>query len=1062
MIPAASFPFPDDFPAMFLATDADGTIFQVSNLWLSTTGYARAEVIGKTQQTFLAEPPVDASHDICPPDMDSGTALAESVCYLSKDGTFLAGNLSTFDIVGKPGLISVFTRREKEATNLFDQLQFHSFRLQSCLEGTNAGTWEWNVQTGETRFNERWAQIVGRTLDELSPISIQTWLDLAHPEDLDSSSAALAAHWRGETEFYEIEARMRHKDGQWVWVQDRGRVFTWTSDGKPEWMFGTHVLIDEQRRKISDAERMQRLLSRTGQVAGVGGWEFDLETNELIWTDETRRIHGVDASYVPNVEEAINFYAPEARAPIAKAVERALENGTPWDLELPFLRKTGERIWVRAVGEVEYLNGKPRRLLGAFQDISERVRANDDLRAAQAWAALATQSGRVGLWSFDVVTGAVTWDEQMAAHFHVPLDNLPRSINEWHELLPDEMGDRIRSSLRRAISKNERIEVEIDFSARDCSTVSLKLTGEAQFDKDGLIGRIQGACFDLTPERRLMTELQEQTSRMSVTLSSIGDGVITTDTDRRITWMNEVASKLTGWTLKDAIGTPSDQVFAVFRDETGAPAQDPIRQALLERRIVNLEPRTSLRRRDGSSIDVDDSAAPIFDTERRAVGAVLVFRDVTEQRQLSREIEYRATHDLLTTLLNRAEFEQQLAACLADRRTKNESFLFFVDLDHFKRVNDSFGHDTGDAVLCQVGQILRDVAGKRAIVGRRGGDEFTLLVQTDDHERARKIGERICAEVARLGLNLAGKSMPGGLGASVGVVDLAAISTSLADCIRCADIAAYAAKNAGGGHVCFWTETDRSMRDVADHISLIETIEKANAEGSWTVYEQAIAPVSGSGQGDDMRELLLRLPVEGGDYVEPDRIIGAAERFGLMPSIDMWMCRYCLTLIEKKRQLGEETIYCVNLSPSSVTSRCFQRDVLDLVATTPPETLSCLCIEITETSMVENFAAASDFLAALRASGIRIAIDDFGSGATSFRYFRELPADFLKLDGNFIREIDDPVAAASIECFITMARAVGLKTVAEHVETEDQLARLEALGVDFIQGYVIDRPKAVA
>ncbi|MFO0624371.1 MAG: PAS domain S-box protein [Polyangiales bacterium] len=372
-------------------------------------------------------------------------------------------------------------------------------RLASILEGTDSGTWEWNVQTGETIFNERWASICGYTLDELAPISIETWNRLAHPDDLKLSGALLERHFSGELPRYEAELRMRHKDGRWIWVLDRGRVYEWTSDGRPLRMAGTHQEITarkEQERLLARLSRVARettngvvitdrhgvtewanegfsrmtgfsaeevigrrpgellqgpetnpatvaqmrdaiaagrgfevelvnytkagvpywlqilctplyepdgslqgfiaiesdigerkrletararseaLLREMGHAAGVGGWSVDLRTNELLWTEVTRKIHEVPDDFVPRLESAIHFYAPEARPIIQRAVEAAMREGTPWDLELPLDTATGRRVWVRAVGRVDHQDGRPVRVLGSFQDITEqRARA---------------------------------------------------------------------------------------------------------------------------------------------------------------------------------------------------------------------------------------------------------------------------------------------------------------------------------------------------------------------------------------------------------------------------------------------------------------------------------------------------------------------------------------------------------------------------------------------------------------------------------------------------------------------------------------------------------------
>ena len=245
-------------------------------------------------------------------------------------------------------------------------------RLAAIIDGADFGTWEWNVQTGQTIFNDRWAEIVGYRLAELEPVGIDTWLSLCHPDDLEHSERELKRHFAGETDWYDVEARMRHKDGRWIWIRDVGRVRTRTEDGAPEWMFGVHRDIDDWKQRESQLRRSQELLERAGMLAGLGSWELDLRTGEIFWSDETCRIHGVEPGYHPNLDEAILYYAPEARPEVEAAVAAGITDGTPWDFELPLIRRTGERIWVRSVGEVTTEDGRPVRLNGAIQDISAR------------------------------------------------------------------------------------------------------------------------------------------------------------------------------------------------------------------------------------------------------------------------------------------------------------------------------------------------------------------------------------------------------------------------------------------------------------------------------------------------------------------------------------------------------------------------------------------------------------------------------------------------------------------------------------------------------------------
>lgn len=1054
---------PDDFPAIFYVTDSAGVVVQVSDLWLDTFQYLRQEVTGRPLTDFLSA----ASRSRARMKHHDGPVvwpLAErDQEFMTKTGMSVACTLATSPLKGRDGAVTGqigWLSLPDTEKDLLQELRRKSARLQSCIEGTNAGTWEWNVQTGETKFNARWAEIVGYTLEELGPVSIHTWMELAHPDDLKNSEKALQDHWARKSEFYDVVARMRHKDGHWIWVHDRGRVFTWTNAGEPEWMYGTHFEIGAKIETEQQSARMQRLLERMGHIAGVGGWEVDLVKNEVLWTEQTRRIHGVPDTFIPTVADGISFYAPEARSTISAAVERGITEGLPWDLELPFIRYDGERIWVRAVGEVECdPNGKPSMLFGAFQDITKRVKTEDHLRVTRDWMQLASNSGRVGLWSVDVADGTLHWDPVMAQHFRVPSTHQPKTLPDWIAILSEPAAQKFKSLIKQLLSGQGNTSIEIEFIDSAKLPHVLKINGEVHRDSEGLIDRIIGACFDNTAERQMMQKLKEQSSQLSLTLSSIGDGVITTDRNRRITWINEVASRLTGWSRSEAIGKLSDEVFFVLNESTKKPVTDPVQQCLRQVKTVTLQPNSVLVTKAGELVAVDDSAAPIVEENGRVGGAILVFRDVSAQRALSRDIQYRASHDLLTGLLNRGEFQKRLSQRLVDPITRNMSYLFFFDLDHFKRVNDTYGHDAGDKLLRSIGQLLREAGGNDADIARHGGDEFILLKSLPNDEQARAFSEGICQSISKLSFEPNNRKRQFSIGASVGVVNLGLEPGVAEQQMQRVDIAAYAAKAQGRGQVCFWSGHDKPMQTAAKRIALIESIERANSEGLWVVHEQRIKPTSNADKAFELCELLIRMPNPDGTLTMPGDFLHAAERYGLMSEIDLWMLRY---VMNRAKSGAEGVVFSINLSPTSVSSPSFQNDVLNIITNAQSALLSKICLEITESSLVQNYDIVSSFLGRLREFGLRIALDDFGAGATSFQYFKNLPADFLKIDGGFVKNYTDPVIKASLECFIRMAQITELKTIAEHVEEVQQIETMTGMGIDYLQGYAIDLPSAVA
>lgn len=573
------------------------------------------------------------------------------------------------------------------------------------------------------------------------------------------------------------------------------------------------------------------------------------------------------------------------------------------------------------------------------------------------------------------------------------------------------------------------------------------------------LGRIIGAskiARDITERHRMVAALSEQSERYRVTLRSIADAVVTTDARGNVDFVNPAAQRLTGWPQAEAIGRPVEQVFHIVREATGTTLENPIRRCLAELQPVTVADQTQLICRDGSRRSIEDSAAPIFDAFGDTRGAVLVFHDVSEQRRMASEMQFRLSHDPLTNLLNRGEFESRLEQLLRDPASARACAVLYIDLDQFKLVNDACGHAVGDHLLQQIAELIQRQLAPRDTLARLGGDEFGLIAHTGTPDAAQTLAWQICRVVDEFRFTHDGR--PFRIGASVGVVPLAGDWTSSAAVLLAADAACAAAKEEGRNRVHAWFDLDEAVRVRKGELDLVTQLTQALDEDRLQLHAQRIVPARGA--GTQHLEILLRLRDAKGRIVTPGNFLPAAERYQIASRIDRWVVRNVFAWMTEHaarlRNIGSITI---NLSGQSIGDRAFHRMIGEALAQ-PGFDVDKLCFEITETAAITNLADASEFIAQLRARGVHIALDDFGAGASYFGYLKSIRADFLKIDGQFIQNlVHDPIDQAAVRCFCEIARSVGMKTIAECVETEAAAEMLREIGVDFLQGYFFHRPE---
>jgi diguanylate cyclase (GGDEF)-like protein/PAS domain S-box-containing protein len=863
----------------------------------------------------------------------------------------------------------------------------------------------------------------------------------------ERDSAQAAGHsFRGQ------HAMVRH-DGEARWIDLSGVPLS--ADGA-EWMWLVQD-ITERKREEELLRKSRGFLDRTGQLAGVGGWEIDVATAQLIWSDETCRIHGVEPGYQPTIEQAIAFYVPEARSSIRAAVETAMAGGAGFDRELQLICLGGERIWVRAVGSVEFEGDKPLRVVGAMQDVTARVQERQALEEANERMALAAKSAQIGNFDWNVVTGVLKWDAWAYRLAGLEPSETAGSYELWANALHPE--DRVAAELaaHEALYGDVPFNTEFRFLWPDGSVHHMRGAGHVTRDSGGNPLRMVGLNWDVTEMRQLALQLAEQHETMRVTLQSIGDAVITTDTTGHVAWLNPRAERMTGWLTAEAKGRQLAQVFRTVDENTREPLLSPGAAELLESESDKAAQHVVLIARDGTECGIEDSAAPIRSDTGEMLGLVLVFHDVSEQRRISGEMTFRATHDALTGLYNRVEFESRLERVLRlAHEEPSEHSLLYIDLDEFKLVNDACGHAIGDQFLQQMATILLDMVRSSDIVARLGGDEFAIILEHCSAEHARRVAQKICDHMDQFRFIYEARRFR--VGASIGLVAIDQRWETTEALRQAADSSCYAAKESGRNRVHAWLDTDVEMRARETQTLWTSRIQRALDEDRFVLFAQRIVALNEPGPALNA-EVLLRMTNDDGTLAQPGAFLPSAERFHLITRVDQWVLRHVCAWMIAAPSLDQIASLSVNLSGQSVGDRAFHRWATELLAAVGPMICNKLCLEITETAAVSNLADAAAFINQVRTMGVKVALDDFGAGASSFRYLKNLPVDFLKIDGQFIRDVvSDPLSEAAVRCFVSVARAVGVKTVAEFVDRALVLERLREIGVDYAQGYLLHRP----
>ena len=564
---------------------------------------------------------------------------------------------------------------------------------------------------------------------------------------------------------------------------------------------------------------------------------------------------------------------------------------------------------------------------------------------------------------------------------------------------------------------------------------------------------------DVSHRKSLEVSLSRSKRQAQYTLESISEGVITTDNDGRIDYMNLAAETLVGTSRDDAAGHRTGELFTLVDDADRRPLGDPVDRCLSMRRRVNMGRRAVMVSQDGEQEhSVELTASPIRGPGNSISGTVVVFHDVSELRGLTRQMSYQATHDALTGLINRREFERRLDEAM-DSAHAEESvhMLFYMDLDRFKAVNDSCGHLAGDNMLREVAALIKDQVRESDFVGRLGGDEFGALLIGCPIDKARQIAADVCNAVDDY--RFVWKDKIFNIGVSIGLVEISHTSGSLQDVMSAADSACYVAKQQGRGRVHVYSARDEAIARERGDIQWLRALQTALHENGFELALQPIISMRGTAETGPAVEVLIRMSDERGRTPDSAEFLRPAERYQLMPQIDRWVVNAALTAIAGGEiKLASHRSCAINISGQTLGDESFLGFVVDALDRTavPP---SSICFEVTEQAILSSVQHAQRFIEVLHGIGCEFSLDDFGSGLGSFSSLKHLPIDYLKIDGSYTRNLtSDEVNQEMVSAMIKLARTMEFRIVAEQVEHQEDFDWLRDIGVDFVQGHFVESP----
>lgn len=719
-------------------------------------------------------------------------------------------------------------------------------------------------------------------------------------------------------------------------------------------------------------------------------------------------------------------------------------------------RKDGSLIYVSILGRPVTLGDGQVGVYGIYRDVTEQKLAEEMLRQSEDKYRTIIETIEDGYFEVDLAGNFLFFNGALPRILEREPDEL-RAMN-FRDLCSPETARRIDAICREV--RSTRVAnpgFSWEMKGRESGTRHLETSVSLLCSSNGEAAGFRGVVRDVTERLRAEQALRESEKRYRIMAENTGQLVYDYDLETGAIHWSGAIERVTGGTAEELQDVDIDDwLDRVHPDDR----EDALTQLEYAQRLgLQYQVEYRFRKSDGEYIFAEDNGTFLTDENGRAYRMIGTLSDVSERHRIAREMAYQAAHDELTGLFNRRKFEQVLGELMADKSASDRSHaLLYMDLDQFKVVNDTCGHHAGDELLRQLSLLLKGQLRSSDTLARLGGDEFALILHGCSMSKAEDVARKILALVNQFSFTWEGRAFS--IGISIGIVDVAGQS-SVAEILVAADRACYAAKNQGRNCVQVHDFDDTALSRHGSEIDAAAEITDALREDRFELHFQRIEPLSGS-HGERYCEMLVRMRDRDGHLVAPDRFIPGAERYNMMSAIDRWVVSRVLEGIRRRNDSRAQPSCrrcSINLSGSSLGDRDFGAFVIEELKRTAVSP-NAIAFEITESSAILSLDRALDFIETVRALGVRIMLDDFGSGLSSFSYLKNLPVDYIKIDGELIRDIAKArIDLAMVEAIHRVGEVIGIPTVAEHISDPRVLERLREVGVQYGQGFHFHRPE---